>query len=185
MELYGVKTVLPEYSGHRDVVLAWFVIERDSPVKRPYAELAEGYDPADEYAGYLEGAIDELFTRDEAEALLAWLKANRNETHNNSTIVEHALPIANNSIGLGAIPVGGGPDYLMPHEIGEGTFPLPFKVYGYFDLRAHEPIDKSVPARHQFCSIHVIDGKPVHDYAELIELWRAGKILIDDLAAPF
>ena len=44
-------------------------------------------------------------------------------------------------MGLGAIPVGGGPDGYLLHK--ESNYSLPFKVQGYFDLRGCVLVDGS------------------------------------------
>jgi hypothetical protein len=173
-KLYGVKTVVAEFKGHRDVSLSWFVTKRACPVQRPYTELIAGYDAAqkDQYA---EDAINELFSKAEARSFVDWLKSNRGATDEDTKIVEVALPIPENRIGLGAIAVGGPTDFLDMEKDAR----LGFRVSGYYDLRAHEPIDKSVPPRHAFCSIYVFGDRIVNDYDELLELWRAGKIVAD------
>lgn len=182
-QLYRVKTRPPEFHGHRDVLLSWFVTRRVAPVNRPYAQMIRDYDPADSYHYYPESAIDELFSKDEAEAFLDWL------THYeeaDTKIVEVPLPIARESMGFRAVPIGGPQGHLILAEVGgcdPATSPLGFTVCGYFDLRDHEPIDKSVPARHQFCSICIVDRKVVTDHSELLELWRAGKIVAKDEVA--
>jgi hypothetical protein len=58
----------PELKGHRDVLISWFASERPQPLGLSYASLLENYDPADGFRMYSEGAIDELFTRAEADA---------------------------------------------------------------------------------------------------------------------
>jgi hypothetical protein len=179
-KLYRVRTVVSEFKGHRDVSLDWFVIKRTSSVQRPYAEMIAGYDPAKKDL-YSEDAIDELFSDAEARSFVDWLKANRPEGSN--MIAEVALPIPENCMGFGAIAVGGPQDFLE-FELDGALWPLEFTVMGYFDLRAHEPIDKSVPPRHAFCSIYVFGDKIVHDYDALLGLWRAGKIVAADETPP-
>jgi hypothetical protein len=185
MKLYHVETIVPEFGGHREVCLSWFVDRRVVSANRPYAELINDYDPDDEYNCYPEGAIYELFSGDEAQAFVAWLKQNVGETDETTKISEVTLPIEGNIMGTGAIPIGGPQGFLKMKEVSgsePAASPLGFTVLGYLDLRAHEPIDKSVPARHQFCSIYIIDGKTITEYAELLELWRAGKIVAEDEA---
>ena len=46
-KLYEVRTVAPEFKGHRNVTIHWFVDRRTTRVKRPYAELIAGYDRAE------------------------------------------------------------------------------------------------------------------------------------------
>jgi len=160
-----------------------------SSEERPYAELIEsGYDPADLYC---RDAIDEMFTADEAASLTSWLNANRGHQFGDDELdramagdtrtFEVALPIAANIIGFGAISIGGGNDCIVVNEIADiAKSPLGFAVEGYYDLRHHEPLDRSIPARHQFCSLYIMDGRVIHDYAELLDLWRAGRIKAED-----
>jgi hypothetical protein len=180
-KLYEVRTVAPEFKGHRNVTIHWFVDRRTTRVQRPYAELIAGYDRA-ENDPYSEGAIDELFSAAEAEAFVDWLKDNRGATGEDTTVDEAALPISRNLMGFGAIPVGGAQDFLCMDEVAgnPAASPLGFTVLGYYDLRAYEPIDKSVPARHQFPSVYIVGGRIVTDYAEFLELWRAGRIMAND-----
>jgi hypothetical protein len=182
MKLHTVETVIPEFRGHRDVTTCWFVTKRAFRFQRPYAELIVGYNPA-EKDPYAEEAIDELFSEAEAASFVDWLKRNRGATDEDTRIVEAALPIQKNACGFGSIAVGGATDFIAIDEVAERdvtTSPLGFTVLGYFDLRAHEPMDKSVPARHQFCSFYLVDGKMVDNHAELLELWRQGRIVAAD-----
>jgi hypothetical protein len=57
-------------------------------------------------------------------------------------------------------------------------------VWGYYDLRHCELVDKSLPARHQFCSLYIHDGKIISDYDEILTLWRQGKIAAADEVPP-
>jgi hypothetical protein len=140
-------------------------------------------DPEDLYAKF---AIDELFSKAEADSFVDWLKLNMGATDEDTAIVEAALPLPR-IMGFGAIAIGGAQDHVVLKAVAQpdpASSPLGFTVLGYYDLRDHEPIDKSVPARHQFCSLYVIDGKVVRDYGELLELWRAGKIVAQDEIPP-
>lgn len=137
-KLFRVTTVVKEYDGRKDVAFHWFYDGKRTP-PRPYAELVKNYDPTDRNASYSEDCIDEMFTEDEANQLVAYL----NRTHGDDgphIIEEEKLPIANNMMGLGAIAVGGGDDFYMLYNAPE--YPLPFKVLGYFDLRECSLTDK-------------------------------------------
>jgi hypothetical protein len=138
-KLYSVETVRPVFEGHCNVTIDWFVGRRTIPVQRPYAELIAGYDRAENVA-YAKAAIDELFSADEAEAFVGWLKDNRVATDADTTLDEVALPIANNTIGLEVLPAG---RILHMDEIADdpAASPLGFTVLGYYDLRAYEPIE--------------------------------------------
>src|SRR5271166_4819824 len=86
-KLYTVRTVIPEFDGHRNVAVSWFVAERSLRVRRRYAELIAGYE-ATERDGYAEEAIDELFSAAEAEAFVGWIKIDRGATDEDTTVTE-------------------------------------------------------------------------------------------------
>jgi hypothetical protein len=136
MKLFQVTTQVKEYCGCKDVTFYWFKSEAKAG-ERPYRKLIADYSPGKGYIGYAEGAIDELFTEGEAKQLAAYLDGN--EPEDLTTITEVSLPIGNDRMGHGAIPVGGGQDFLMITE--RPDYPLPFAVWGYFDLRGCELID--------------------------------------------
>jgi hypothetical protein len=142
MSLYQVKTVLPEFRGHRDVSIHWFVTERASLDQRPpYAEAIVNYDATNEnHQQYAEGAVDELFGHAEAEAFVEWLKSNDFFTDGTTKIVEAALPIPENTCGLCAIPLGGSQECLEIVATAKRRgipWGLGVHVSGYFDLRGH------------------------------------------------
>jgi hypothetical protein len=122
MKLYEVSTVASEYHGCRDVKFIRFR-ERSGEPARPYSELIESYDP--ERNHYEEGAIEELFTFDEANALKEYL--DREHGSQGVTKIEEAkLPCRQNVIGIGAMSVGGGDDFYTLKE--EKAYSLPFDV---------------------------------------------------------
>lgn len=139
MKLYHATTLVTEYDGCRDVRFCWFKPE-PTPPARPYRDLINNYDEAAWGARYAELAIDELFAEDEAVQLAAYLDVEHG-SHGTTTVKEATLPIANNTMGLGAIPVGGGHDEYLLHK--ESNYSLPFKVIGHFDLRGCLLIDGS------------------------------------------
>jgi hypothetical protein len=112
MKLYHVITVANECGGCRDVAFDWFRCERGAP--RPYAEVIENYDPGDDM-GFAEGAIDEMFTEAEAVALKAYLDREHGGA-GVTTVKEAQLPLSPNTMGVGAIPVGGGDFYRLDKE---------------------------------------------------------------------
>jgi hypothetical protein len=141
IELFYVTTIVKQYHGCRDVPFVWF---RNDPAEgRPYHELIRDYQPGDPYP---ESYIDELFTRDEANAVKAYLDREYGDAGTN-TITQVDLPAPNNIIGRGAIPVGGGDDFYMLDKT-EG-YPLPFSVWGYFDLVGCRLIDGSDVYHHR------------------------------------
>jgi hypothetical protein len=109
-ELFSVRSEIANMHGYKNVTIEWFVDRRAQPLFGEngslgveYGRVIMNYDATD----YAELAVEEMFTKDEAEALQAFLRAKRNDA---TAIIEPAkLPIANNIVGLGAIPAGGGP----------------------------------------------------------------------------
>jgi hypothetical protein len=64
-----------------------------------------------------------------------------------TTMTEVEFPVPANVMGIGAIPVGGGDDFLMVYE--RPNYPLPFKVMAYFNLVGCELIDGSDVYHHR------------------------------------
>ena len=134
-KLFQVVTIVKEYSGCKGVTFYWFFAdERSSP--RPYADLIADYNPGTPYIEYAEARIDELFTEAEASQLIAYLDCQLGD-EGMTTIEEEKLPIPSNVMGFGTIAVGGPQDFYMLHKA--PGYPLPFKAFGYFDLRASAP----------------------------------------------
>ena len=85
----------------------------------------EGYEPLPK------DLVEELFTQEEIDAMRPYFEQFP-ETMFEFTEME--LPIeTRDCMGVGAIPVGGPQDFYMFSEAKD--YPLPFKVWGYFDLR--------------------------------------------------
>jgi hypothetical protein len=141
LELFTVTSQIANLHGYKNVGIWWFVVDRarplfgaDGSLGIPYTRVIAGYDATDEYRSYCESAIDELFTADEARAFVEFLRTRRNDA--SATIEPATLPIERNQMGHAAVPVGGGPDFLT---IGDSPdYGLPFKVWGYFDVRHYE-----------------------------------------------
>jgi hypothetical protein len=147
LELFTVISQVANLHGYKNVGIWWFVVERtrslfgaDGALGIPHARVITGYDATDEYRSYCESAVEELFTADEARAFVEFLRTRRNDT--SATIKPATLPIERNQMGHGAIPVGGGPDFLTISD--SLDYDLPFKVWGYFDVRNCE-FDETVP----------------------------------------
>jgi hypothetical protein len=105
IRLYDVDSTVSEYSGCRDVNFRWFVVDCEEPVAF-VAEAIEVFDLGNSTAGYPVEALDELFTLEEAEMLRDYLE--RSYGDESVVITERELPSANNTMGLRAIPLGGG-----------------------------------------------------------------------------
>jgi hypothetical protein len=138
IQLFSVTTRVGEYHGCKDVPFTWFHWNRPTG-RRPYAELIENYDLAEDNR-YSVDCIDEMFTAIEAHALKEYLDREHGD-YGTTTIEEVALPIPNNLIGYGAHAVGGGDDFYMLDS--EERYSLPFKVRGYFNLVGCELADGS------------------------------------------
>lgn len=102
-------------------LLTFFRRGRTDPVS-PYAELIADYDAQGDWCWAQEECVNELFTRDEVDALAAYLAAHEKLT---VRIEPVTLPITHN-MPLHAIPVGGdfgrwelkdNPSYLLPFEV--------------------------------------------------------------------
>jgi hypothetical protein len=113
IELFHVRSIAPELKGHRDVPISWFVSERPQPLGLSYASLIENYDPADRFRMYSEGAIDELFTRAEADALVAYLKDHYDDLRPATHSRQNQQPFCKVQV-LGRRALAGAPRYLSP-----------------------------------------------------------------------
>jgi hypothetical protein len=138
IELFDVHTIAKELDGHSNVRLSWFRLENMNTQAAIYAEVIRDYNPDHEFAAYAEFAVEELFARDEAETLKAYLDEHHGGA-GTTEITKHELPISNNVLGFGAIPTSGGPGRYCLWQ--ERCYSLPFKVVGFFDLRNHKRLD--------------------------------------------
>jgi hypothetical protein len=123
----------------KNVPFSWFLAGKRSE-QRAYAELIEGYDTAGEFRRYAECYIDELFSKDEAQQLIDYLDL-RHDSQCETTMHEEPLPIANDAMGIGAVPAGNSHGFYMLCE--EPKYSLPLKVWGHFDLVGCELADGS------------------------------------------
>lgn len=144
-ELFHVSSTIMEFHGCKDVCIAWFNTA-DARPDLPFAALIEGYDEMDTYfRRYSEGYVSELFTAEQARALVTYLDQHHgHESVQATTRVK--LPVPGNIMGCGAIPVGGPQDFYLLCKEEEWT--LPFEVWGYYDLRQHEPVAEHEAAPH-------------------------------------
>jgi hypothetical protein len=142
MNLYHVLSTVERFEGYKDVHITWFMARRIVPHALSYQDMIKGYDALDPDDRLMaKERVDECFTADEAQQVLAWLNANRSGKH--EIVHVETTPVESREDGallmpLGAIPLGGPQDCLMPNEV---DWTLPFKVFGYYDLRHHERAD--------------------------------------------
>ena len=128
-KVYQVTSVVKKYKNCKDVPFSWFMIDRKKPLI-PYEKGIINYLGKNSYS---ESAIDELFTNREAKRLVAYLEKEHKDDTLKINIDEQKLPIANNLIGYGGNAVGGMDGFYMLDK--EKNYNLPFKAWGYFDLR--------------------------------------------------
>jgi hypothetical protein len=161
-ELFHVRSKIANMHGFKNVAIVWFVDMRAQPLFGEngslgveYGHVITNYDATDRDFCCAELAVEEMFTKDEAEAFQAFVRAKRNDA--TATIEPAKLPIANNIMGYGAIPTGGGPDFLM---IGDRPdYDLPFKVWGFYDVRGYEFDEKAPGARRAVRGVRIRDGE--------------------------
>lgn len=79
VELFNVTTTIKQFHGCKDVRMEWLVIDRKMPVA-VYAEVIRDY-PTGADKEYAEACADELFTGEEARALMAYLDSLRKWRH--------------------------------------------------------------------------------------------------------
>jgi hypothetical protein len=141
VKLFRVSSVADQLRGHKNVQIQWFVDERPrrlfgagGSANVTYHGAIKHYDPDHPLTEYAQTALAEYFTEGEASAFVEWLKAHRNDT--TATVEQATLPIEKNAMPFSAMPVGGENDFLMTGR--SADYNLPFKVWGYFDLRGCE-----------------------------------------------
>lgn len=136
-ELFYVTSTVTEFCGCKDVCMGWFKVNDPRP-DLPFAALIEGYDDlGPDSRCYPELYVAELFTAEQARALVTYLDQHHgHESIQTTTRVK--LPVPGNVMGYGAIPVGGPQDFYLLYK--EEGWTLPFDVWGYYDLRQHEPV---------------------------------------------
>jgi len=147
LELFIVISKVANLHGYKNVDIWWFVAERarklfgaDGSLGIPYTRVITGYDATDENRCYCESAVEESFTADEALAFVEYVRAHHDDV--SATIKPATLPIKRNQMGHGAMPTGGGPDFLTISD--SLDYDLAFKVWGYVDLRHYE-FDETLP----------------------------------------
>jgi hypothetical protein len=140
VKLFHITSRAANLHGYKDVPLEWFVRARERPLlfgvggslNVTYSQAISNYDKDDHGSAYAELALEEFFTDDEAKALVDWLAAHR-PRYSATTVKRAKLPIGNNVMGTGGVPVGGGPDFLTTSE--SADYDLPFEAWAFFDVR--------------------------------------------------
>lgn len=126
IKLFSVVTTLDKFEGEENINITWLYKDRKKPIA-PYEQIIRDYDPNSESNIYVELAVNELFTLEEAELLATDLSESQ---ITNTKIIEVELPIEKNRAGLSAIPSGNlnGIVPMTPES-------LPFELYYYYDIR--------------------------------------------------
>jgi len=137
MNLYRIHTITDDFREADGVEITWVAVGREAP-PAPYAEAIRDPLPGSESyryqrSRYQQSAVDELFTHEEAEAWVAYLRKHYGDE--SAEIVEQPLPLTGDAMGLTDLPLGGGQDLLVPAK--EDDYPFSFEVYGYYDFRQH------------------------------------------------
>jgi len=137
IKVYEAMTWEPSSDGARMRPVQWFCENRPHPLV-DYAQAIVGYErlPYEERF-YPSDCIDGYLTADEVAELRGFV-AKRYGWQVLACAVE--LPIAANSIGLGALPAGGGADFLMLAKT--PGYNLSISIWGHFDLRRAAPFDR-------------------------------------------
>lgn len=126
---YWVTVINSEFDGYRNVDFHLFHTEMSNEELAPLVVLAPGRSIDDVAHWYTASAIEQTFSKAEVKQLYAHFK----QRGNVRLKARRASPPTNDSMGYGAYPVGGGNDFYTFSEV--PGYSLPFKVWGYFDLR--------------------------------------------------
>jgi len=129
---YYVTVIASEFDKCQNVHFYLFHTEMSNEELAPLVVLAPGRTIDDVANWYTASVIEQTFSKAEVRQLHAYfsqfggmrLKAKR------------VQPPDNHCIGYGAYPVGGGTDFYTFSEADD--YSLPFKVWGFFDLRDRE-----------------------------------------------
>ena len=130
---YWVTVIISEFDGYQNVDFHLFHTEMSKEELAPLVVLAPGRIIDDVAHWYTASAIEQTFSKAEVKQLSAYFK----QWDNVRLKVSRASPPTNDSMGYGAYPVGGGNDFYTFCEV--PSYSLPFKVWGYFDLRHRNP----------------------------------------------
>lgn len=126
---YWVTVINSEFDGYQNVDFDLFHTEMSNEELARLVVLAPGRSIDDVAHWYTASAIEQSFSKAEVKQLCAYFK----QWGNVRLKACRASPPTNDSMGYGAYAVGGGNDFYMFSEV--PGYSLPFKVWGYFDLR--------------------------------------------------
>lgn len=151
-KLFYIESVVNDYEyrkqHYNNVLFIWFITDKKTP-DMPFDLAIKDYQPvipgACEIDGYAESMILEMFNEHEANLFKEYIEGMQCQNIVSTKLLAVTLPIEKNMMPMGAIPVGGHCDFYMLSE--HKDYNLPFKAWGYFDLREHTgatPIQKEL-----------------------------------------
>ena len=129
---YWVTVIISKFDGYQNVDFHLFHTEMSNEELARLVVLAPGRSVDDVAHWYTASAIEQTFSKAEVKQLYAYFKQRGNVLLK----ARRANSPTNDSMGVGAIPVGGGNGFYTFSEADD--YSLPFKVWGYFDLRHSE-----------------------------------------------
>ena len=131
--------IVSKFKGYRNVKMVLFKTDPENNTDTiDFARAIENYDSADEHKVDTEDYLKGLFNWEEVEAMREYFKDWEDMQIFNYS--EVCFPIRNNIIGVMGLAVGGLDDFYMFSKA--KGYPLKFKVWGYYDLRYCESIEK-------------------------------------------
>lgn len=137
--LFMGSVTVPEYEGYKDVEMTLVRDKRPRPVLAYDMLLGEYYRTLhDVIRVYVEGAVDELFTKREMDCVKAYVER---QFGTEVAVYECNVPEDLGTMGLTARPLGGGPGCVVLG--GARDRGLPFPIACVYDLRVHTPVGQS------------------------------------------
>jgi len=121
---YYVDLITNRYLGYKEVEFNLFHCEIPEEEARRFTVGSNHLDP------YVVSHIEQTFSKEELRQLHKYFSEHYEPDRLRAGV---AGPPGNHCIGYGAYPVGGGTDFYSFSEADD--YSLPFKVWGYFDLR--------------------------------------------------
>lgn len=141
--VYLIQATMPNFKGHRDVIIHIFRYDTDESeldglraldiVGKPDKETPEGATVENALRSVLEA-----FTTDEGNALLAYLEKRYAEHISRVVVCPVNVPVPLGLAPFASIPEGRSMGFIYFDKI--KGYDLPFGVRGFYDLEAHEPI---------------------------------------------
>ncbi|MDG6219594.1 MAG: hypothetical protein QCI00_09175 [Candidatus Thermoplasmatota archaeon] len=143
-DLYGISIIVKEFDGFKDVHMTIFRYSGEPPFN-PKDYVFDTISKNSEEYDYSKMHIEEHFTLDEVERITEYLKQYKDTIVQKPDICR--LPEDGSVMPTGGIPIGGAQDFYVFSEAKD--YPLgDLKIAGYYDLRRHEKINSSKPAKY-------------------------------------